>query len=156
MSEDIGRINCIAVDGSESSKIAFGWYIKNYHQKNDTLVLIYAHQFPQTPPNGILGGYASLADSNQESLESSIQRYKDLIKYFTTICEQCNIKFRTAVEEDYHGAGQTICESVKKHNGTVVILGQRGLGTFSRFLLGSTSDYVLHHSNVPIIVVPLL
>ena len=47
-----------------------------------------------------------------------------------------------------------ICELAKEKNAASITMGQRGLGTISRALLGSTSDYVLHHSHVPVMVVP--
>jgi nucleotide-binding universal stress UspA family protein len=35
-----------------------------------------------------------------------------------------------------------------------VVIGRRGLGGIRRALLGSISDYVVHHAGVPVIVVP--
>ena len=149
------RVNCLAVDGSDSSKNAFDWYIKNYHSKDDTLVIIHAHQVPQMPAMGVMAGYAPL-EAFQMTVESSIRSVNKMLNYYTKICDEKNIKYRTVIEDDYHGTGYKICESVKKNLGTIVILGQRGLGTVSRFLLGSTSDYVLHHCNVPVVVVPVV
>lgn len=34
----------------------------------------------------------------------------------------------------------------------VVVIGSRGLGSFKRAFLGSVSDYLLHHLEVPVIV----
>ena len=34
-----------------------------------------------------------------------------------------------------------------------IIMGSRGLGAFKRTFLGSVSDYVVHHSEVPVIIV---
>lgn len=33
-------------------------------------------------------------------------------------------------------------------------MGSRGLGTIRRTILGSVSDYVVHHANVPVVVCP--
>lgn len=38
--------------------------------------------------------------------------------------------------------------------GPLVVLGGRGLGYFASALLGSTTDYVLHHAQCPVMVVP--
>lgn len=34
----------------------------------------------------------------------------------------------------------------------LVVVGTRGLGTVRRTILGSVSDYILHHSSVPVAV----
>lgn len=43
---------------------------------------------------------------------------------------------------------------MEDHNCQMVVIGQRGLGTFRRTFLGSVSDYIIHHTKVPTIVVP--
>lgn len=38
-------------------------------------------------------------------------------------------------------------------NANALIIGSRGLGAFKRAFLGSVSDYIVHHSQVPVVVV---
>ncbi|KAJ8301509.1 hypothetical protein KUTeg_020496 [Tegillarca granosa] len=51
------------------------------------------------------------------------------------------------------GAG--ILSAAAEVNATVIITGTRGQGNIRRTLLGSVSDYLLHHSPVPVVVCPL-
>ncbi|KAJ2713962.1 hypothetical protein H4S00_005292, partial [Coemansia sp. D1744] len=37
---------------------------------------------------------------------------------------------------------------------TMIIMGTHGRGTVKRFLMGSVAEYVLHHSTIPVVVVP--
>ena len=37
----------------------------------------------------------------------------------------------------------------------LAVLGKRGLGTFTKLVLGSTSDYCIKHSPIPVMIVPL-
>ena len=50
--------------------------------------------------------------------------------------------------------GHVICKLAQEKKADSITVGQRGLGTVSRALVGSTSDYILHHSDVPVMVVP--
>lgn len=50
--------------------------------------------------------------------------------------------------------GEVIISYSKKENGTVLVMGCRGLGKLRRTLLGSVSDYVVQHSSIPVIVIP--
>ena len=155
---ETGRINCLAVDGSESSKNAFDWYLQNYHINGDTLVLIHVYQMPSLSAIGSSVPLGEISSSVPlvETIESSINLSKNIINSFTTICEEKKIKYIAVIEDNNPlvMAGKVICESVKKNLGNIIVLGQRGLGKVKRYSLGSTSDYVLHNSEVPVVVVP--
>ena len=59
------------------------------------------------------------------------------------ICQPC---------ED--SVGHVICEIAKDNSASAIVIGARGLGALRRTFLGSVSDYVVHHSHIPTIVVP--
>lgn len=49
--------------------------------------------------------------------------------------------------------GQTIVEAVKVNRAFCVVMGSRGHGRMKRVLFGSVSDHVMHHAEVPVIIV---
>ena len=51
-------------------------------------------------------------------------------------------------------AGEKICEVAAEEQSIMIVMGSRGQGLIRRTLLGSVSDYCVHHSHVPVIVVP--
>lgn len=53
-----------------------------------------------------------------------------------------------------HDPGHGICECIKSCKARVVILGSRGQGKLRRTILGSVSDYVVHHADCTVIIVP--
>ncbi|MGV3526408.1 MAG: universal stress protein [Candidatus Sericytochromatia bacterium] len=51
-------------------------------------------------------------------------------------------------------APELIVEQAKHLGCNLIVMGRRGLGALSSFLLGSVSNYVIHHSPCPVMVVP--
>ena len=52
-------------------------------------------------------------------------------------------------------AGSVICTEAKTENVDLIVTGSRGLSTARRTILGSVSDYVVHHTQCPVCVVPV-
>ena len=48
--------------------------------------------------------------------------------------------------------GEAIIKVVKTESATLLILGSRGIGKVQRAIMGSVSDYCVHHSPVPVLV----
>jgi len=48
--------------------------------------------------------------------------------------------------------GESIVDLAREERAAMVVLGTRGLGTIRRTILGSVSDYVLHHVHCPVAV----
>ena len=149
-----GRTNCIAVDDSELSKHVFDWYMKNFHKTNDTIVFVHVNQMPQLPAMGILAGHVAKTKHHDEQIDEYIRRGKHVFDFYKEVCDEQKIHYEVALEDCFDTPGQKICEVAKKHNSNALIIGQRSLGALSRFLLGSTSNYVLHHSTIPVVVIP--
>ena len=57
-------------------------------------------------------------------------------------------KFRTGQGKP----GEVICKIAEEEKAVLIITGTRGLGKVRRTLLGSVSDYIIHHSKVPVLV----
>ena len=48
--------------------------------------------------------------------------------------------------------GHVITETAKEKHVTTVVMGTRGMGKIRRTILGSVSDFVLHHTHCPVII----
>lgn len=60
------------------------------------------------------------------------------------------------IEVKLHGGkpGEAICCVIKECDVDLVVMGSRGMGAVRRTFVGSVSDYVLHHSHVPVVICP--
>ena len=63
------------------------------------------------------------------------------------------IKYRI-VGTHFKNAGEGILHFAKKENANLILMGTRGLDAIRRTFVGSVSDYVIHHSAIPVTVVP--
>jgi len=51
-------------------------------------------------------------------------------------------------------AGEVICQVAKDEKVDLILMGTRGLGPVRRTIMGSVSDYVVHHAHIPVGVIP--
>ena len=52
----------------------------------------------------------------------------------------------------YAKPGESIVEQAATEKATLVVMGTRGMGTIRRTVLGSVSDFVLHHVHCPVLI----
>lgn len=48
--------------------------------------------------------------------------------------------------------GEGIVKSATELDAALIVTGTRGLGNIRRTLIGSTSDYILHHAHAPVMI----
>ena len=63
-------------------------------------------------------------------------------------------EFNYRLLRDNGKPGEVIIKHAKKEKANYIVMGCRGLGKIRRTLLGSVSDFVVHHAEIPVIVVP--
>ncbi|MGK7928814.1 MAG: universal stress protein [Spirulina sp.] len=102
---------------------------------------------------GIYGGSYSV-----EMLEQSqklAQQEKDaVLAWLQSWCQKLT-DLGVATEFDYKqgDAGQAICALAKSWDADTIVIGRRGRSGLSEMLLGSVSNYVLHHAPCTVMVV---
>lgn len=62
-----------------------------------------------------------------------------------------NIKVSLTVEEG--SPGTIIVDTANKENCDLIVMGTRGLNALERTLIGSVSNYVIHHSKCPVMLI---
>ena len=48
--------------------------------------------------------------------------------------------------------GEAVVEASKTEDASLIVVGTRGMGKMRRTFIGSVSDYILHHANIPVMV----
>lgn len=147
-----GRNIVIAIDGSEHAKFAYKWYLSNARREDDKVYLIHAvemndlmaYQQFSSPYSYDPDVLASMLKQEKKRVTEQLQQYAELL---TETGVNGTVK---SVHTTTPGEG--IVKIAKELDADVIITGCRGLGKIRRTLIGSTSDYILHHSHIPVVV----
>uniref|UniRef100_A0A0R3TJ42 Usp domain-containing protein n=1 Tax=Rodentolepis nana TaxID=102285 RepID=A0A0R3TJ42_RODNA len=69
------------------------------------------------------------------------------------LCQARKIDCEYVVVTDKKPGDGIVC-IVNEMNIQLIVMGSRGLSASRRTILGSVSDYVLHHAQIPICIIP--
>jgi nucleotide-binding universal stress UspA family protein len=139
------------IDGSENSQKAFNHVVEIAKNFASTVVIIHAYELPSEI--SIIGGrygntYASLLNDVEQNLlthgQFIIKEAKEQIKDQGLNAETLLVR---------GAAGPAIVRAISTENCEMVIMSSKGTGALERFLVGSVSDYVIHHTKAPVLLV---
>ncbi|KAK4470899.1 hypothetical protein MN116_006410 [Schistosoma mekongi] len=147
------RTVCLPVDGSEHSKRAVEWFIKEVYRPGDQVLFVHSMELPYLPSVSLTSGLKIPVDDWTKALQANISRTTKLNNEYGYICESKNIPYEFLVKNGL-APGAGIIEACEERPVDLIIMGSRGLGKIKRAIIGSVSNYVIHNSNVPCITVP--
>ncbi|XP_041347745.1 universal stress protein PHOS32-like isoform X2 [Gigantopelta aegis] len=142
------RVVVIGMDGSEYSDYAFEWYIHNVHKPIDHVVIVHCPEYHHAM-------YAQAPVMTDVALMTEmIHEEEKKVKQFTEHLGQKlkDAKIGGKVRSVCGKPGEVICKVAEEEKAQLIVTGTRGKGVIRRTLVGSISDYVLHHSHVPVVV----
>ncbi|XP_062575206.1 universal stress protein Sll1388-like [Saccostrea cucullata] len=137
----------IAVDGSSHSDIAFQWYLEQFRRTSDNVVLVHCLERHQA-------FHGAMGTADIESVCNIMSQEEESQKKLRIELEK-KLKsngIQGCVKTSFGKPGEVIIRLANEAQANNIIIGSRGLGTVRRTLLGSVSDYVVHHSEVPVTV----
>ena len=143
----------VAIDGSETSHDVFKTALDIAKADNASLSLLHIVSFeeqnnlPIPMPTGL--EYFQAADSDLLKIyREQWQNYKtkslDLLKSLAD--RSANAGVITEFHQVAGGPGRKICEFAQSSNVDLIVMGHRGISGLNELLVGSVSNYVLHHA----------
>ncbi|KXJ07050.1 uncharacterized protein LOC110251703 [Exaiptasia diaphana] len=91
-------------------------------------------------------------DEWRQQIECIREDSRTMLTNYQHKCDEKNID-SLKVQDERYTPGPTICKVAKENEVALIVLGSRGLTKMRRTILGSVSDYVVHHSHLPVCVV---
>ncbi|CAH1779663.1 unnamed protein product [Owenia fusiformis] len=126
-------------------------YLKNQRKPNDKVKLVHCAELEQ-PSGAYYPDYAVPPEAWQDQIEKSKDRVHKLMEKYEK--KMKDSKVSGSVYSEMGRAGECVCKVADKSNANLIIMGSRGLGMVRRTVMGSCSEYVLHHSKVPVTIIP--
>jgi len=144
----------IAVDSSEIAEKTCKWYFENLHKDGNEVIIGHYAEQPKLPTVSFekLGSFP--ADEISKIMKDHNKKMQDIEFTFTAIASK-HKNSKVVVQTSTHSAGRAVIDAAESFGSEMVVIGSRGLGVIKRKFLGSVSDYVLHHSNIPVTICPL-
>jgi nucleotide-binding universal stress UspA family protein len=136
----------VAVDGSEGSRKAVRFAIDLARGSQARLVLLSVLERPTVVPFGPMDGFAFSRMESEEQLAAVRAMLDEVGREMPQDQVEKRIEFGAPAE--------VIVEQAQVLGADLVVLGSRGHGPVGRWLVGSTTDRVVHHSRAPVAVVP--
>ncbi|MCU9533963.1 universal stress protein [Streptococcus sp. CSL10205-OR2] len=134
----------VGIDGSPQAEIALKKGIQIAINDNAELILAHVIDTRATQSVATLDGFVFEQLENEAS--RTLEKYKDMAK------KRGLQKIKTLIE---FGNPKTLLATdiPEKENIDLIMLGATGLSTFERLLIGSSSEYIMRHAAVDILIV---
>lgn len=142
------RLVLLAIDASERSEEAFHWYLENLHQSDNQLLLIHCAEPPFVASHQAM--YMS-GELWEQIVDQEKSKVKELEEKYAAMMREKHVSGK--IKAIFGGRpGEIICHTASDEKVNMIVMGTRGLGTVRRTILGSVSDYVVHHAHCPVVV----
>lgn len=133
----------VGIDGSKNSEKALDTGIYVAKQCSASITGVYVLPFP-----GI-----QAYKPNKAAQELMYEEAKRFLKKAARAAEKNNITFRSKILKGHQGEAISDFASNSKNKIDLIIMGSRGRSGLKEKLLGSVSNYVLHKSKIPVLVI---
>lgn len=147
------RFVVIAIDASEHSLHAFNYYLQYLHQPDNSVVLLFCPELSHVALQ-FLKGKKSDFEEWEKVMAKEKSHWEKLQEKYEALIKENNLSngiFEVATSE-HNKPGEAIVHYAEQMKATMVVMGTHGHGALRRTIMGSVSDYVVHHAHCPVIV----
>jgi len=149
-----GQKVLVAIDGSDASEKALKFYLAHLYQSGDTVILGHVIEEAIEPSFGFRAGLAIPQEQWKAMMDEQENRITKLKEKFSKILEDHHVS-GCKFQREMGKAGHHLVEMAEKEHVDLIVMGTRGLGTVRRTILGSVSDYIIHHAHTQVCVCTL-
>ena len=139
-----------ATDGSDLSNLAVDHAIDLARQLGARLTLL--HVAGQYPPPMLVDGTVFPTLPQEEHEAAAAEQSKQILDPCVARAKAAGVE-ADAVHESDSAAWHAIMEVAARASCDLIVMGSHGRGGFASLIMGSQTQKVLHHTNLPVLVV---
>ncbi len=144
----------VCLDGSKPAEQIINYIVEDTALAGGQLVLLRVISLPEITVPLQVPGVSGVPISTQASIQQMNQKEKEATQYLEKIAEQLHRKNLNVEYVVIPGTpGAAILEYANNNGITLIALGTHGYSAARRFFVGSTADYILHHTNIPVLTI---
>jgi nucleotide-binding universal stress UspA family protein len=144
----------VCLDGSTPAERIIPYITREAVALHGKLVLLCVIDLPETMLSLNLPGSPAVPVSTQGAVKRTFTEENSADDYLQ---KQAELLKAQGLEVDYvvlsGNSGETIVNYAQENGCTLIAISTHGHGGFRRFALGSTADFVVHHSAIPVLTV---
>lgn len=147
-----------AIDASSLSQLVFDQaleiaerdraVLKLFHSMNCDMLAGMPHYSSEL---GLSPQFVTVAQHNQHYIDQQSREVRDLLRCYCELAHAKNVPVE--FESRLSDAGQGLCQAAVDWKADLVVVGRRGRRGLTEALLGSVSNYVLHHAPCAVLVI---
>ncbi len=146
----------VALDRSDTSEELLAQAIDLAHREDSEIHLMSCLQWASSFQRENFGGLSAVPNFelpaiDMEMMQIDLRRIQDSLEGYQAQAQAAGVK--TTLSCDMGDPGALICNQAKTWGADLVLLGRRGRSGFSELLMGSVSNFVLHHAPCSVLVI---
>jgi len=139
------------VDTSDHSHNAFEWYLVNLWRADDLIILVHCPEAPKLPTLTFRSGISPPVDEWKKILDEMNAKARQLEEDFEGTCAQKRLKYKMRIEA-MKNVGEGILRIAEEEVGDLIVCGSKSA---SAKFKGSTCDFIMRNSPIPVVAIPL-
>ncbi|XP_039250364.1 uncharacterized protein LOC120328045 [Styela clava] len=145
-----------AIDASDATDKAFKFYFDNIYKEGTGVILVHCPDKPNLPTFSWKAAGHYPAEEIAKVMHDHNKKAHEVEYKYTAELELKKIPHHVKIIDSDQSIGHRLIKIAEEEKVDMIVMGSRGLKAIMRTLLHSVSDYVLHHSHVPVLICPAL
>ena len=144
----------VCLDGSPAAERILPYIVKNALKLKSKVILLRVVDLPESTLSINIPGSPAMPVETPRAVKRTLDEEKEATDYLKR--QTASLK-RKKVDAEYivlaGQAGETIVNYAEENDCTLIAIATRGRGGLRRLALGSTADFVVRHSSIPVLTV---
>ncbi|MDD5289374.1 MAG: universal stress protein [Dehalococcoidales bacterium] len=144
----------VCLDGSDAAERILSYIVKNALKLQSKVILLRVVDLPETTMAINIPGSPAIPIETRGAVERTLNEEKEAIDYLKRLKASLKRKKLDVESIVLSGrTGETIINYAQENDCTLIAIATHGRGGLRRLALGSTADFVVRNSSIPVLTI---